>query len=195
MMVAPSGNRACLRLFSGMVRPNEANSLRMSSATSCEKVSPTPATCATSSVVRSSAVGPMPPVEITTSACVMACRHAHTMRSATSPTVTMDATSRPASISLSAIWLALVSTTFPVVISSPVLRMAARSIIRILVRTPAAAMDGPALKEGERYQTAAEEKRRAYDCPVSLLKLSIRLPGPSRTPRQSLSLRCLDLGW
>ena len=70
MIVAPSGKRACLRLFSGMTRPMAANIWRMRSATACiEDAAARPATAAIVSVVRSSAVGPRPPVEMTTSAC------------------------------------------------------------------------------------------------------------------------------
>src|SRR5713101_6919425 len=61
-----------------------------------------PVSRATVSVVRSSAVGPIPPVEITMSAICIAVRHAHSRRSGTSPTVSTATRSTPVSDSLSA---------------------------------------------------------------------------------------------
>jgi len=119
-----------LRLFSGIGRPLAAKKRLMRSAEAESSTSGTPSTLATVSLVRSSAVGPMPPVEITTSACASAWRHAHASRSGQSPTVSTQTTSTPISKSLSAIQLAFESTMRPVVSSSPVERMAARSIMR-----------------------------------------------------------------
>ena len=61
--------------------PREAKKARMRSTDGWCSSSGTPSTSATVSVVRSSMVGPMPPVEMTTSASAIAFRHAHASRS------------------------------------------------------------------------------------------------------------------
>src|SRR5688572_9544787 len=78
---APAGIIACRRLFGGMARPAAAKKREMRSADSACRTSDTPATRATVSLVRSSAVGPMPPVDTTRSARPMAWRQAHSSRS------------------------------------------------------------------------------------------------------------------
>ena len=73
---APSGMRACSRLFSAISRPRERKNWRMRSAWTGSMSRGTPATPAKVSLVRSSVVGPRPPVERTRSACCRALRQA-----------------------------------------------------------------------------------------------------------------------
>src|SRR5438105_4586580 len=108
----------------------------MCSADSSSKYTPRPRVAASVSVVRSSAVGPRPPVAITRSAWSSPLAKAQRIRSASSPTVITATRSTPISKSLSARKLEFVSTVRPEVSSSPVERMTAFSItcppVRIL---------------------------------------------------------------
>jgi hypothetical protein len=102
-----------------------ASEYRMRSATSGSVTSGRSNIAAIVSVVRSSAVGPSPPVAITRWACRNASLHAQRSRSGRSPTVRIATTSTPSSSSLSAMKPAFVSVVRPVVSSSPVLMIAA----------------------------------------------------------------------
>jgi hypothetical protein len=108
--VAPTGTSAWRRLFSGIVRPRLANSLRMTSATasSCTSSTP-PITAAIASRVTSSWVGPRPPLTITASASSRRRRNATSMRPTLSPTFTWSSEPMPFRASRSPIHDELVS--------------------------------------------------------------------------------------
>src|SRR5436190_14161476 len=95
-----------------------------SEASSC--TSGTPARSASPCRVRSSAVGPRPPVATMTSARSHACRKTRTLSVRWSPTVVWNATGTPISSSRSASHWLLVSSRWPVVSSSPMEMISAR---------------------------------------------------------------------
>ncbi len=125
MIVAPSGNSACLRLFSVHAIPRASKRFIRPFATASSCTSRQPRKAATISAVKSSAVGPRPPVPMIRSPKSRACSKAQISLSRSSPTFSTAATLIPAEYKRSAITAELVSTTLPVVSSSPVLKITA----------------------------------------------------------------------
>ncbi len=116
----PRGNMACTTFRSGMGRLRRANNSRMCASDPSSSTRSVPANRAKASRVRSSAVGPRPPLAITTSARSTACRNTTTFSSRSSATVVWQTTRMPRSSNR---WLShwlLVSSRWPVVISSPI---------------------------------------------------------------------------
>ncbi len=87
---APAGNNACLRLLSVSGMPNSAKRRSMCCQLGRSNSRATPASCATTSAVRSSSVGPRPPVMNTQSARASAVRSTKSRSPRRSPAVSMS---------------------------------------------------------------------------------------------------------
>ena len=90
--VAPSGIMACTFVRSGMGRLRRSKIWRMCASTAASSRNSFPSNCATKSRVRSSEVGPSPPVAITRSARASASRTARSMSLPASGTATCRVT-------------------------------------------------------------------------------------------------------
>src|SRR5215212_932471 len=135
IVVAPSGIIACFRFAartaSGSKRRRRAKPARMSAifrSIDSSRTRGRPANRATTSAVRSSAVGPRPPLVTTRSTPVEARKRSAASRlSARSPTTTISETSTPSSPRRSEIQGPFRSETRPVSTSVPVTTIAART--------------------------------------------------------------------
>ena len=127
-MRADFGRRAWRRLMAAMGRPRPANhasrSVRATASSTCG--APASVRSLSASRVRSSSVGPRPPVEMRTSTDDASARIAAAMAARSSATVRCSTTSRPASRSAAESVRELVSSVVPSTSSSPTERMAAR---------------------------------------------------------------------
>ena len=121
----PAGNSACTRLRSGIARPRCWKNRSMNSSDGSWSTSSTPASCARASRVRSSSVGPSPPVISTMSARSAAMRNAWTFSSRSSATVVCQWTGMPSSASSRLSHWLLVSSFCPLVSSVPMAMISA----------------------------------------------------------------------
>ena len=117
---APRGNRAWTRFRSAMGRFRRANIARMASSASGSSTSGTPATRASASRVRSSWVGPSPPLIRTRSARPVATLKAATFSSRSSPSVVWKWTGTPTAASPRLNHWLFVSSDCPLTISLPI---------------------------------------------------------------------------
>ena len=125
MMLAERGRMACRRLIAAMVRPRPVNHVSRSARATASS------TCAalwsmiwfSASRVRSSSVGPRPPVEMITEAMPASDCNASTIAARSSRTVRCSMTSRPASRSAMESTRPLVSSVVPSTSSSPMDKM------------------------------------------------------------------------
>ena len=124
--VAPSGSRACLRWLDDMGRLPKYS--RRRARLSASSSNGTFATRATVSLVRSSSVGPSPPVVITTSARPRASRRAASRRGPLSPRVCTCKRSTPRAESSRATWAASALTVCPKRSSVPTEMISARIV-------------------------------------------------------------------
>ncbi|SSN09463.1 Uncharacterised protein [Klebsiella pneumoniae] len=92
---ALAGISACLRLLSAIGLPRSAKKRVMVSSHSGCKISPSPFAVAAASALRSSLVGPRPPLTISTSACSLRSRRIATSASRSSPTVLRRVNGKP----------------------------------------------------------------------------------------------------
>ena len=122
MTVAPRGKRACLALLGVISRPNLRKRSRMASSDGRSSSSGTPMAAATTSAVRSSSVGPRPPLMTTRSERPVVSRMAESRSSRSSETSVFRRAMTPRSQSRSMSQAELVSTICPVRSSSPVAR-------------------------------------------------------------------------
>ena len=90
-------SQACFVLRSGMVRPRPANHARRSASSTASTAGVSPSAAAIASRVRSSSVGPRPPVATTSSLRASARSNASLQRPRLSPTVCMCRQSIPRS--------------------------------------------------------------------------------------------------
>src|SRR5579883_1057167 len=116
---APSGTMACCKLFSVISRPKLRKRARMCSTRSSRRRSLRPRTSETASRVRSSCVGPRPPVEMTSGTRSRASRKASRRNSRLSPTTVLRTTSMPILLSSSVRKRESVSTRSGVSSSEP----------------------------------------------------------------------------
>src|SRR5687768_9233105 len=150
----PAGTSACLRLPSGMCNRRCSKRRRIAASTDASLTSARPSTTATASRVRSSAVGPSPPVEITTSARESAVLNAPASASGSSPTTPLKRTSIPSAFSLSVRCSELVSMRCGVSNSLPTARISAVVTGRISPWT----LEPP----GEQQNRASQQKVRVH---------------------------------
>ena len=135
--VAPTGTSACLRVPSRHASMSRFGK-RCSSGSSFAAIRPCsgsssarsrPWNAATTSIVRSSAVGPRPPLVITSATpCDASHSRAPRMSSGRSPTTTVVSWSTPSSVSRSASHGPFASRTRPLSTSVPVMTMPARGM-------------------------------------------------------------------
>ena len=92
---APSGTIACLRFTSAIVRPSRRKRSSMCFITASFRTSLRPSNSATASRVKSSCVGPSPPLAITSSTRPSAPRKASFTSSFRSPTTVLRVTTMP----------------------------------------------------------------------------------------------------
>jgi len=95
---APCGKSACFAFDSLIVRPSFSKRRRMWSSDASSRSSATPSVWATTSVVRSSVVGPSPPVHTMTRAPAARRFNVDSMRARSSSTMTFSTTSKPRSV-------------------------------------------------------------------------------------------------
>ena len=118
--VAPRGKRACLALFGVISRPSFRKRSRMASSEGSCSSSGTPMAAATTSAVRSSSVGPRPPLITTRSEREVVSCSAAARSSRSSATSVLRRAMTPRSQSRSMSQTELVSRICPVRSSSPV---------------------------------------------------------------------------
>ena len=122
---APSITSACFSLTGAITRPKRANRAFSSSMSAGSRRRGRPSAAAAASRVRSSSVGPRPPVEITISARASALRKADSRSDASSATVTRAPVSMPTSSSFAVRYSAFVSERSGVSSSVPTARISA----------------------------------------------------------------------
>ena len=116
---APSGTIACRTFTSGISRPKLRKRPWMARRISSLRCSLRPSRSATASRVRSSSVGPSPPLEITSGTRSSASRNAALNSSRSSPTIVLRTTSMPRRFSSSVRKRELVSSRSGVSSSEP----------------------------------------------------------------------------
>ncbi len=127
---APSGVPACLRFASGIVLPRLAQICRIRSIQASLKTTGRPTTAARASRVKSSGVGPMPPLTSNRSLPWASRLMAASMAISSSDTLACSTTRTPAAASSCANQAVFVSTVSPLTISSPTLRTRATGALR-----------------------------------------------------------------
>ena len=120
---APCGNSACLRLLTPKLRPRARSLASRSASTSGRSSKGTPKQAAKVSVVRSSGVGPKPPVQISSRLRSAASKTASRKRSGLSPTTPWRKWGMPSEASDSASQRALPLRMLPSSSSVPMQRI------------------------------------------------------------------------
>ena len=185
MIDAPAGTSAWRRLLSGIARPRDENSSRITSATAGWRTSSTPITAAIASRVMSSCVGPRPPHTITASARDSASSSASTMRPRLSPTFVWRRCSMPMIASCSPIHDEFVSTICPSSSSVPTATISQRMERQVLLE---GAGGGGGAAPGDEVLHAADHREgdRERQDRVGDPRWSVAVSGSSAEPDRDL---------
>src|SRR5580704_5121691 len=180
---APSGTMAWRRFTAGMSRLKLRNLASIARTTSSFRCRRRPRRSATVSRVRSSSVGPKPPLAITTGTRFNASRNASASNPRLSPTIVLRKTSMPSLFNSSVRKRELVSTRSGVRSSDPTAMISA--FMEIIVAYPA---ERPG---GTRYESRRlTVQRQAADVPVNRKKGTVGGENPAATREECETHEC-----